>query len=178
PIRLSQHLPNIPAELESVVVRMLAKDRDARYQSEIEALNDLKRAKACCEPSADSGAGVPFEPLSMGFNPSSSNKAIEASAPTQPLTDYGATYETNIAPQSELNTPPQTGFETNANPAPGEISGQTTRQLQSSGAPAAAIPQTQRSRLRRLLPPALAALTILIAVALASLYFIRRSTKI
>ncbi|MDQ3013475.1 MAG: serine/threonine protein kinase, partial [Acidobacteriota bacterium] len=46
PARLSQHLPTIPAELERIVSRMLIKDRDERYQTAREVVNDLNRVKA------------------------------------------------------------------------------------------------------------------------------------
>ncbi|MGH9939331.1 MAG: serine/threonine-protein kinase, partial [Blastocatellia bacterium] len=70
PTRLSQHLPDIPAELESVVTRMLAKDRDARYQTVEEVLNDLKRAKARCELAGGGVASAPPDSPTSVFNPS------------------------------------------------------------------------------------------------------------
>src|SRR5262245_9788741 len=79
PKRLSQILPNVPVELESVVSRMLEKDRDLRYWSAQEVLTDLKRAKSRCEVASDIGAIAPM--------------------------DHSACYETNIAMLSEFQTP-------------------------------------------------------------------------
>ena len=79
PKRLSQHLPNVPVELESVVSRMLEKDRDVRYWSAQEVLTDLKRAKSRCEFASDIGATTQM--------------------------DHSACYETNIAMLSEFQTP-------------------------------------------------------------------------
>ncbi len=45
PARLSEHLPSGPRELESIVIRMLAKDRESRYQTVQELLSDLRRVK-------------------------------------------------------------------------------------------------------------------------------------
>ncbi|MGE0127859.1 MAG: protein kinase [Blastocatellales bacterium] len=166
PKRLSQHLPNIPVELENVVTRMLAKDRDARYQSAQEALNDLKRAKACCEFACDSGAKVALEAPTIGFDASSSIKAEESPTAALPLTDYGTAFATNIAPQSEIKTPPQISFETNV----------ITASTQASAQAAAA--KTQKSKLRRLLLPSLVVIAFLLAVGMASLYFANRAAKI
>jgi len=170
PKRLSQHLPNVPAELESVVARMLAKDRDARYQTVEEVLNDLKRAKTRCELAGGGGANAPLDSPTSVFDPS--------------LMDHSVCYETNVALQSELKTPPGSelktplGFETNVIPAPAQADLQTGRRIQYSGAPTALIPQPQRSRLRRLLLPALAGLAILLAAGLGWMYFANRATKI
>jgi len=167
PKRLSQHLPNIPAELESVVARMLAKDRGARYQTTQEVLNDLKPAKARCELVSDSGASLPPKPRTLEPNPS---------LPT-PM-DHSACYETSVALQSESE--PSSRFETNIISMPAQSGWQTGQQVQYSGAPTAMIPQAQpqRSRLRRLLLPAFVSLAILLAAALGLLYFANRAAKI
>src|SRR5262249_34092069 len=93
PKRLSQHLPNVPAELESVIARMLAKDRDARYWSAQEVLTDLKRVKDRCELASDVGATSPI--------------------------DHSACYETNIAMISEFQTPSPIGPESKDPSQPG-----------------------------------------------------------
>jgi serine/threonine protein kinase/tetratricopeptide (TPR) repeat protein len=53
PRRLSQHLPNAPIELEQVVTKLLAKDREARYATAQELIADLKRIKARLEVAED-----------------------------------------------------------------------------------------------------------------------------
>jgi serine/threonine protein kinase/TolB-like protein/Tfp pilus assembly protein PilF len=166
PKRLSQHLPNVPAELEQIVARMLVKDRDARYQTAQEVLNDLKRVKSRVESlgeprielTSESGETLPLEAPTIGFDASSSVRA--ENAPTATL------YETNVVPQSELKTPPHVSYETNV--------------IQAAAAPVTqtATIQVQKSKPRRLLLPALAALAILLAVGLGAVYFFQRAAKI
>ncbi len=158
PKRLSQHLPNVPAELEQIVARMLVKDRDARYQTAQEVLNDLKRVKSRIESLGESSGTLPLEAPTLGLDISSSIRA--ENAPTVGL------YETNVVPQSELKTPPHVSYETNVIPAAPQPVAQT------------ATVQAQKSKSRRLLLPALAALTILLAVGLGALYFFQRAAKI
>ncbi|MGH9769823.1 MAG: protein kinase domain-containing protein [Blastocatellia bacterium] len=168
PKRLSQHLPNVPVELESVVARMLAKDRGARYQSAQEVLNDLKFARACCELVSGSGASAPaVSSTSSGFNPSQPSQM-----------DHTACYETGVSLHPELDPPPQNRFETNVIPIPAQADWRSARQYQYSGAPTLPQAQPQRSRLRRLLLPALVSLALLLAAAIGALYFANRGAKI
>src|SRR5262245_42959873 len=135
PKRLSQHLPNVPAEFESFVARMLAKDRDARYQSAQEALNDLRRAAAQFEPSSDFAAIAQFEPASdlsaqPQYEPASDlnaqpqyEPASDLSAQTQyeqenefgvtAAMDHSDCYATSIWTLSEFDSPSQAGPESN-----------------------------------------------------------------
>ncbi|MFN0112784.1 MAG: protein kinase domain-containing protein [Blastocatellia bacterium] len=46
PPKLSAQSPNLPLDLERVVNRMLVKDREQRYQTAQDVINDLKRIKA------------------------------------------------------------------------------------------------------------------------------------
>ncbi len=167
PARLSQHLPNVPVELESVVTRMLAKDRDARYPAAQDALNDLKRARACCEFVCGSGANIPLEAPAIGFDASSSIKAEEAPTATLPLTDYETDFATNAGPQSEIKTPPQISYETSVIQASTQASGQ-----------AAVSAKTQRSKLRRLLLPSLAVIALLLVAGMGALYLFQRAAKV
>ena len=167
PKRLSQHLPNVPAGLEQIVTRMLAKDREARYQSAQEVLNDLKRIKSRVESMNESRETAPLETPSVGPDISSSIKA--ENAPTANL------YETNIGPQPAPRTPSQISYETNvissAPPAQAPpLSGAQTAPLAQS--------QTSRSKLRRFLLPALAVIAILLAAGLIALRFATRDAKI
>src|SRR5262249_28258197 len=157
PKRLSQRLSDVPPELEGVVSRMLAKDRDARYQSAQDALTDLKRAKARCEL-LDDGAGSEFlVSESRVPNPQSST-----ATPGQPFPGQSSGYETNLDLRSEMSAPSQAGFDTNVIPSQNWASGQSSWQGwqgQYSGAPTAVIPQRpQKSRPRRLLLPGLVGL--------------------
>ena len=79
PKPLSQLLAGIPNELETVIARMLAKERDERYWSAQEVSTDLKRVKSQCEIAIGAHATAPM--------------------------DHSACYETNIAMLSEFDTP-------------------------------------------------------------------------
>jgi TolB-like protein len=151
--------------LEQIVNRMLAKDRDARYQSAQEVLNDLKRIKARVESLGESSETALLETPSVGPDISSSIKA--ENAPTAPL------YETNLGAQPGL--PPQTGYETNVVPAT-----QPAQAPQLSGAQTATLAQSQaqRSKLRRFLLPALVVIAVLLAAGLVTFRFATRDSKI
>ncbi|MCI0523925.1 MAG: protein kinase [Acidobacteria bacterium] len=167
PKRLSQHLPNVPAGLEQIVARMLAKEREARYQSALEVLNDLKRIKSRVESLGENRETATLETPPTGPDISASTKA--ENMPTAPL------YETNVGPQAELKIPPQTSYETNVVPA-----AQSAQTPPLSGAQTAMLPQGQapRSRLRRFLLPALALIAVLLAAGLIALRFAARDAKI
>jgi serine/threonine protein kinase/tetratricopeptide (TPR) repeat protein len=166
PKRLSQHLPNVPAELERIVTRMLEKDRDTRYQSAQEVLTALKRIKSRVETLDESRETAPLETQSIGPDISSSIKA--ENTPTAPF------YETNIGPQPKLKTPSQISYETNV------ISSAQPAQAPLSGAQTAPLPQNQvqKSKLRRFLLPALAIIAVILAAGLITLRFATRDTKI
>jgi serine/threonine protein kinase/TolB-like protein/Flp pilus assembly protein TadD len=153
PKRLSQHLPNAPVELERIVTRMLAKDREARYQSAQEVLNDLKRFKSRVELVSESIETAPLEAPGAGMDISSSIRGEDK--PTAGL------FDTNIAPQPNLQAPMQSGYETNVIPCSPQTIGHT------------ATAQARKSKLRRFLLPALAGLAILLAAGLVSLWFAR-----
>jgi serine/threonine-protein kinase len=164
PKRLSQYLSNVPPELESLVARMLAKDRDARYQSTQEVLADLKRAKTRCELLSDGVSTERFVSPLSGLNS---------------IHNQSAGYETNLNLQSGSKTPSQIGFDTNIIPAQNWAGGQSAQNIQYTGAPTATIPQApQKSRLRRLLLPGLISLATLLAAALGAMYYVNRAAKI
>ena len=208
PKRLSQHLPDVTAEFESVVARMLAKDRDARYQSAQEALNDLRRAAAQFEPSSVFAAIAQFEPASdLSAQP---RYERENEFGMTAAMDHSDCYATNIAMLSEFESPSQAGpesntswqvgpesyaplqaglesnsqsqvsFETNIIPITAQPDWGAAPQIEYSYSPVALVGpiRPRRSRLRRLFLPALAGLAILIAVALGSLFFTNRAAKI
>ncbi len=160
PQRLSRRLPNVPAELESVVARMLAKELDWRYQSAEDALGDLKRVRARCE---SIGAG------SM---------------------DHSACYATNFTEPSELETPLRGGgeterhsqdlFETNITPITDQPAWRPERDTRRAGGltPSGAQTTPRTSRMRRFFAPALISLAVLIAAALGWAHFSNRASKI
>lgn len=104
PIRPSQQLPGIPAELEQIVALMLAKDRDNRYQTAQEIITDLKRVKARVDLADDAQSTMQLEPPTARFAALSENpRAASASAanvPSQPgasaKNDATVSYETNV----------------------------------------------------------------------------------
>jgi len=54
PPPLAAHKPDVPAGLQSVVDKLLAKDREARYQSASDVIADLDRVRAGLKPAAAS----------------------------------------------------------------------------------------------------------------------------
>src|SRR5262245_17937326 len=160
PQRLSRRLPNVSAELESVVARMLVKERDSRYQSAEDALSDLKRARARCE--------------SIGVD----------------SMDHSACYETNFVEPSELETHSRGGreanrqsqdcFETNIIPITNQSAWQADRRTQRPDGWTSQGPQTtlRKPMLRRLFAPAVISLAALIAAALGWAHFANRASKI
>jgi serine/threonine protein kinase/TolB-like protein/Tfp pilus assembly protein PilF len=193
PKPLSQHLPNVPVELESVVARMLAKDREARYWSAQEVLTDLKRAKSRCELASDIGATAPMDHsacydtniamLSEFQTPSPISREIKTpSQAGQELKIPSQARQELQAPSQfdqELKTPSHAGFETDIIPINARPDWQSARQMQYSSGPITA-PQfrPRRSRLRRLFLPALACLAILLATSIGLMYYSNRAAKI
>jgi serine/threonine protein kinase/TolB-like protein/Flp pilus assembly protein TadD len=162
PQSLSEHLPGIPAELERIVARMLAKDPDARYQSAQEIVNDLKRTTSRFDLTSEERSTLAVDALPGGLD--TSDSARGDGAPTASL------YQTNVAGQSPLTAQPPSGFETNV-----VQSAQTGWQ---AGAHPAPMPQTQKSMLRRLLLPSLVGLALLLAAGLVWLRFARQEAKV
>lgn len=193
PKRLSQHLPNVPVELESVVSRMLAKDRDARYWSAQEVLTDLKRAKSRCELSSDIGATAPMDHsdcyetniamLSEFQTPSPISREMkspsQAGQGSQTPSQAGQEPQTPSQFGQESQAPSHASFETDIIPITAQPDWQSARQMQYSSGPTTA-PQVRpnRSRLRRLFLPALACLAILLAASIGLLYYANRAAKI
>ncbi len=109
PAHLSQYQPNVPPELEKIVGRMLAKERESRYQTAQEVLNDLKRVRSRVEFSTESDAGARLEaPTAILGSPSPISSGASGDAATE-----GAN-TTNISPHVNR----QVSFETNIAPAP------------------------------------------------------------
>src|SRR5262249_46428802 len=179
-----QYLPNVPAELESVVARMLAKDRDARYWSAQEVLTDLKRVKAGCEFASDIGATSPMDHSACYDTNIAMLSEFQTPSPISPELNppSQAGPELNAPSQAgpELKPPSQVRFETNRTPITAQPDWHSARQMRYSGAPSTTPPQVrpQRSRLRMLLLPALVCLAILLAAPLGSLYFATRAVRI
>ncbi len=176
PVRLSQHLPDVPVELERIVGGMLVKAREERYASAREVLNDLKRAKSRVEFASDSGPTFVLEAPSAGRDISSSIREGEGGEERPAATWHDA----KIAPQPDFHAQPQISYETNPIQLPAQPSGQSEQDAQYSGAQTAHVAQaqSQRSKLRRFLLPALIGLAILLAAGLISLRFASRASKI
>src|SRR5262245_44914477 len=193
PMRLSQHLPNVPVELERVVSRMLAKDREARYWSAQEVLTDLKTAKSRFEVARDIGGAAPIDhsacyetnivTLSEFENPSPVSQEMKTpmefvQEPQTPM-GFGREPQTPTGFGQEPQTPSNASFETNIIPVTAQSGWQSARQTEySSVVTTAPEVRPRRSRLRRLFLPALACLAILLAAPLGWLYYANRAAKI
>ncbi|MDQ3012878.1 MAG: protein kinase [Acidobacteriota bacterium] len=89
---ISKYLANAPPELQWILSKTLTKDREARYQTVRELLNDLKRLKQQIEFKAEQSRGARTEPLgesssrfsrsSFTSQPSYDTEVIETSHPT------------------------------------------------------------------------------------------------
>ena len=88
PPPITKYLPQAPAELQWILSKTLAKDREARYQTVRELLNDLKRLKQQIEFKAEQTRSAQTEPLgepsgirrrsgSFGSHPSYDTDVIE-----------------------------------------------------------------------------------------------------
>jgi serine/threonine-protein kinase len=64
PPPITKYLPQAPAELQWILSKTLAKDRELRYQTVREVLNDLKRLKQQIEFKAEQTRSAKTEPLS------------------------------------------------------------------------------------------------------------------
>jgi serine/threonine-protein kinase len=162
PVRLTQLLPDAPPELERIVSRALAKERDARYQTARELLNDLRRVKAQLD----------FAGGSVETDASEAGTALlgDLSPDIPPVVDYS----TNIS--SQINPP--ASYETNI--APGITTAQT---LPLPGSQPAQVVPTKPLQIRaanrwRWLLPALIATAIVLAAGLVALRYARRNTAI
>jgi len=170
PARLSQQLPAIPAELERIVSQMLVKDREERYQTARDLVNDLNRVKARISlsglaeeetgetamlelptaklpavPSAEGEtAGLTFATnVGPGTTPSLSS---QPSGQTSGQVSGGKSYDTNIVPVTAVAQ---------------QFNAQPGAQAQAAATGVMAATATPKSRLRRYALP----LVILLAVA-------------
>ena len=153
PMLLSQHLPQIPQELERIVSRMLVKEREGRYQTAQELLNDLKRVKARLDFVTESGATDRQE---------AQTTLLTASSPFSEDAVTAFDYATNISPQSES----QSRYETRV----------VTGQAMTNGSGAQI--QHESGKKRRWLLPVLAAVALALAAGLLVLILILQDSKI
>ncbi|MGH9846225.1 MAG: protein kinase domain-containing protein, partial [Blastocatellia bacterium] len=156
PARLSEHLPAAPIELEQIINRMLAKNRDERFQTAQEVIAALKRVKSRREPGADPGETRPFD-----------------SPP-----------ELFVAPASlhPEDTPPATRYETRGSQPPASHTSYETNiirvaQAEAPTAAAAPVPIRAQSR-RRWLLPALIVLALAVTGAFVALQRMRGEARI
>ncbi|MDX2031272.1 MAG: protein kinase [Blastocatellia bacterium] len=93
PKRLGDARPNAPRELEPILEKMLAKDRDSRYQSAQEVIAALKRLKARVELIDDDVSTAMFE-----APPTPADQAVTADYATRigPAAAAQTSYETNV----------------------------------------------------------------------------------
>ena len=156
PARLSEHLPTAPIELEQIINRMLAKNRDERFQTAQEVIAALKRVKSRREPGSDSDETRQFDsPPELFVAPASLHP--EAT----PTTTH---YETQLSGPPAL----QISYETNVIPI---------AQTQTQTTAAAQTPIRVTSR-RRWLLPALIALALSVTGALVALQLMRNESRI
>ncbi|MEO6724684.1 MAG: protein kinase [Blastocatellia bacterium] len=163
PARLSQHPSTIPAELESIVSKMLVKDRDERYQSAREVVNDLNRVKARLslpDLIAETGETALLEQPTAKLPAAS--LAIE-SGPTVAMmfaTNIGPGIAPGLSSQPSGETSGQRSFDTNIAPVSAAAQ-QFSAQAPISAVGAMAVVQHPKRRWRRYALP----LIILLAVA-------------
>jgi serine/threonine protein kinase/Tol biopolymer transport system component len=66
PLPLASYSPGVSAELQSIVTKTLRKDRDERYSSAKELLQDLRRLKQRLEPDESAGAAATLIDIQSG----------------------------------------------------------------------------------------------------------------
>jgi serine/threonine-protein kinase len=156
PARLSEEVPTAPLELEAVLHKMLAKNRDERYQSAQEVIAALKRVQARKAEPAESTETRRFEsPAELFIAPATLQPETTPSEYQTRMSDSGAaswlSYETNVVPAARANA-------------------QTATMTQPHESAAA--------RPRRWLLPALALLALAVTGALVAQRFLRADAKI
>ncbi len=107
PRRISQHLPNAPVELEQVLTKLLAKDREARYATAQELVADLKRIKTRLEVNEDEvstqtlkksdTAAMSFE-TNVGGPDAFATSVAATAAPMTPMTVANTQAVTTVPP--------------------------------------------------------------------------------
>jgi serine/threonine-protein kinase len=156
PARLSEHLPTAPIELEQIINRMLAKNRDERFQSAQEAIAALKRVKSRREQASEADETRRLDsPPELFVAPASLH-----SEPTPPATRYNT--------QLSESAVPQTSYETNVIPI-----ARSEAQTMS-----AARPVVQATSRRRWLLPALIVLALAVAGAFVAQWLVRGPSRI
>ncbi|MEP7343122.1 MAG: protein kinase [Acidobacteriota bacterium] len=161
PASLSQQMPNIPADLERIVSRMLAKDRDERYQTAREVVNDLNRVKARLSLEEETGETAMLEPPTARL-PSASSARVNEPAAISFATNIGPGIVPGLSSQPSGQASGPKSFETNIAPvsaASQQFSAQSLAQAAASGATASIQKPTRRWRRYAL------ALVVLLAVA-------------
>lgn len=87
PPPLARYAPNVPAELEWIVMKALRKDRDERYQTSKELLTDLRRLKQRLEFESELERSVPSGFAASRITEAAAPPTIsERAAPTQTVT--------------------------------------------------------------------------------------------
>ncbi len=159
PERLLEHLPTAPIELEQIINRMLAKNRDERFQTAQELIAALKRVKTRREPDAAADETRRFDsPPELFVAPASLH-----TEPTPPATRY----ETRVSQPAAS----QTSYETDVIPI-ARTGAQPTAVAQ---APVQSIQAPSR---RRWLLPALIVLALAAGVALVALWLTSGQSRI
>jgi len=93
PVPLARYAPEAPAELERIVVKALAKDRDERYQSTKDLLIDLRQLKKRLDIDAEVARTMPPEKV-----PAPPSGRISSDAKTAPP-------EASVTPQPTTSSP-------------------------------------------------------------------------
>ncbi|MDX2044488.1 MAG: protein kinase [Acidobacteriota bacterium] len=165
PPKLSAKMPNLPAELERIVNRMLVKDRELRYQTAQEVINDLKRVKARLDllglGDEDAVETEETMPLEIPTAKLPGAQTVGSQAPDTLATNYA----TNIAPASG-QIPTSQNYETNiaSNYAPALIPASQPVQPSATQTDSATIaPAVQPTNRRNLLYAALAVVVLAVA---------------
>ncbi|HMZ22008.1 MAG TPA: protein kinase [Blastocatellia bacterium] len=160
PARLTQHLPQTPAELERIVKKMLLKERDERYAGTQELIADLKRVKSRLEFASESEQTAFLEPPTVGLSGS-----LEDEPATMPLpANAGAGITPSLSSQPSYDT----------NIAPISVTARQQAAVSTGGAQALQTSATSGAKSRRFVLPALVLLAVAVIGAFWAMRFLDR----